>query len=112
MKKVELKDVNPYEAAGHFKMTALKLHGKEETGVQKFWMGLSHFLPQGGAEFAASPTEKIYFVLEGEVTIKTETEEIVLCPWDSIYIGPDEGRSIINNTNKPASMLVVINYPD
>ena len=112
MKKIELKDVKPYDAAKHFKMTALKLHGKEETGVQKFWMGLSHFLPEGGAEYDASPTEKIYFVLEGEVTVQTKTEEIVLRQWDSIYIGPDEGRSIINNTNKPASMLVVINYPE
>ena len=112
MKKVELKDVKPYDAAKHFKMTALRLHGKEETGVQKFWMGLSHFLPEGGAEYDESPTEKIYFVLEGEVTVQTKTEEIVLRPWDSIYIGPNEGRSIINNTNKPASMLVVINYPD
>jgi quercetin dioxygenase-like cupin family protein len=112
MKKVELKDVKPYEAPGHFKMTALRLHGKEETGAQRFWMGLSHFLPQGGAEFDASPLEKIYFVLEGEVTIKTEKEEIVLRPWDSVYIGANEGRSIINNTNRPASMLVVINYPD
>jgi quercetin dioxygenase-like cupin family protein len=112
MKKVELKDVKPYDAAKHFKMTALRLHGKEETGAQKFWMGLSHFLPEGGAEYDESPTEKIYFVLEGEVTVQTKTEEIVLGPWDSIYIGPNEGRSIINNTNKPASMLVVINYPD
>ncbi|MBW2065811.1 MAG: cupin domain-containing protein [Deltaproteobacteria bacterium] len=112
MKKVELKDVKPYDAPGHFNMTALRLHGKEESGAKKFWMGLSHFLPQGGAEFGATDTEKIYFVLEGEVTIKTEKEEIVLKPWDSIYIGPNEGRAIINNTNRPASMLVVINYPD
>ncbi|MBW1997254.1 MAG: cupin domain-containing protein [Deltaproteobacteria bacterium] len=112
MKKVEIKDVKPYDAPGHFNMTALRLHGKEESGAKKFWMGLSHFLPQGGAEFGATDTEKIYFVLEGEVTIKTEKEEIVLKPWDSIYIGPNEGRAIINNTNKPASMLVVINYPD
>ena len=112
MKKVELKDVKPYQAAKHFNMTALRLHGKEETGAKRFWMGLSHFLPEGGAEFDASPTEKIYFVLEGEVTIKTLHEEIVLKPWDSVYIGPDEGRETINRTNRSASMLVVINYPD
>jgi len=33
--------------AGYFNMTALKLHGKEETGTQQFWVGLSHFLPSG-----------------------------------------------------------------
>ena len=112
MKKIQLKDVKPYDAAGHFKMTAMRLHGKEESGAQKFWMGLSHFLPEGGAEMGSTPTEKIYFVLEGEVTVKTEKEDIVLGPWDSIFIGPDEKRSIINNTNRPASMLVIINYPD
>ena len=110
MKKIQLDQVKPYEAPGHSKMVALRLHGKEETGSQKFWVGLSHFLPGGGAEFAASPTEKVYFVLEGKVTVKTEKEEVVLGPWDSVYIAPNEGREIINKTNKPASMLVIINY--
>lgn len=112
MKKVEIANVKPYEAANHFKMVALRLHGKEETGAERFWMGLSHFLPGGGAEYDASPFEKIYFVLEGEVTIITDTEEIVLKKWDSIHISPGEGRKILNKTNLPASMLVVINYPD
>ena len=114
MKKIQLDRVKPYEAPGHFKMAALKLHGKEETGSQKFWVGLSHFLPGGGAEYAYtdSPTEKVYFVLDGEITVKSEKEEITLGPWDSVYIAPNEGREIINNTNKPASMLVVINCPD
>jgi len=112
MKKVTLAAVKAYEAPKHFKMTALRLHGKEETGAQRFWMGLSHFLPGGGAEYDESPVEKIYFVLDGEVTIKTPKEEIVLGPWDSIYIGPSEGREIVNKTNRPASMLVVITYPD
>ena len=107
-----LSDVKPYDAAGHFNMTALRLHGKEESGAQKFWMGLSHFLPEGGAEFASSPAEKIYFVLKGEITVKGKTEEVVLRKWDALFLGPNEGREVINNTNKPASMLVVINYPD
>ena len=84
----------------------------EETGSEKFWMGLSHFLPGGGAEYAYedSPTEKVYFVLDGEITVKTKKEEITLGPWDSVYLAPNEGREIINKTSKPVSMLVVINY--
>lgn len=112
MKKVELKDVKPYQAPKHFEMTALKLHGREETGANRFWMGLSHFLPAGGAEADASPTEKVYFVLDGEVTVKTKEETVILKAWDSVYIGPNEEREIINDTNKPASMLVVITYPE
>ena len=64
MIKRELKDCKPYDAAKHFNMTAIRLQGKEESGTQKFWMGMSHFLPGGGADYDESPTEKIYFVLE------------------------------------------------
>ena len=112
MKKVELKDVKTYEAPGHFGMTAMRLIGTEETGATKFWMGLSHFLPGGGAEYAYedSPTEKVYVVLEGELTVKTKKEELTLGPMDVLYLGPNEGREIINKTNKPVSMLVAINY--
>jgi quercetin dioxygenase-like cupin family protein len=112
MKKVSLPGVSPYAAPKHFAMTALKLHGKEETGASKFWMGLSHFLPGGGAEWDASPVEKIYFVLDGEITVKSAEEEVKLGPWDSLFIGAGEGREIINQSNRPVSMLVVINYPD
>jgi len=112
MKKIQLDQVKPYEAPGHFKMVALMLHGKEETESQKFWVGLSHFLPGGGAEYAYadSPTEKVYFVLDGEITVKSDEEEITLGPWDSVYIAPNEGREIINKTNKPVSMLAIISY--
>jgi len=110
MKKVQLDQVKPYAAPKHFNMVALKLHGVEETGIQKFWVGLSYFLPGGGAEYAYddSPTEKVYFVLEGEITVKSKTEEIVLGPMDSIFIAPFEGREIINKTNKVATVLVAI----
>lgn len=112
MKKVELKDVKPYQAPKHFNMASLKLHGTEETGATKFWMGMSHFLPGGGADYAYedSPTEKIYFVLDGEITIKSKTETFVLKKNDSIFIGPNEGREMINETNQVATVLVVINY--
>ena len=112
MKKIELKDAVQYEAPGHFDVSTMRLHGKEESGASKFMMGLSHFLPAGGCEMGASPTEKIYLVLKGEITVKTQTEEYVLGSMDSIFIGPDEERAIINNTNNPVSMLVVMNYPD
>ena len=51
MKKISLNDVKPYAAPGHFDMVAMRLNGTEETGAKKFWVGLSHFLPGGGAEY-------------------------------------------------------------
>jgi glyoxylate utilization-related uncharacterized protein len=112
MKKVSLNQVKPYAAAGHFAMTALRLSGKDETGAKKFWMGLSYFLPGGGAEYGYedSTTEKVYVVLEGELTVKTKKEEITLGPMDVLYIGPREGREIINKSNTPVKMLVAVSY--
>ena len=74
MKKVRLSDVKPYAAAKHFNMTAMRLQGKEETGIQKFWVGMSYFLPGGGAEWAYedNPNEKVYIVLDGEITVKNK----------------------------------------
>lgn len=112
MKKVELKDAKPYEAAGHFGMVALRLQHKETTGVESFWVGLSHFLPGGGAEMSAANFERVYIVISGEITVITEDgKEIVLRSLDSLYIPPGEKRAILNKTNMPATMLVIANYP-
>jgi glyoxylate utilization-related uncharacterized protein len=112
MRKVKLSEVSPYAAPGHFGMTAMRLSGQDETGAKKFWVGMSHFLPGGGAEYAYedSPTEKFYFVLEGEITVKSRTEVFTLGPMEGVFIAPNEGREIINNTNMPVTMLVAINY--
>ncbi|MPW24713.1 cupin domain-containing protein [Alkalibaculum sp. M08DMB] len=111
MKKVTFSEIKPYKAPLHFDCSTLKMHGLQETGIENFWMGLSHFLPAGGAEYAYedSPTEKVYVVLEGEVTVKSKTETIILKKWDSVFIAPFEGREIVNETNMPATMLVVVN---
>ena len=112
MKKVRLADVKPYAAPGHFDVSVLRLSGKDVTGAEKFWVGLSYFLPGGGAEYGYedSPTEKVYIVLDGELTVKTKKEEFTLGPMDLLYIAPHEGREIINKTNKTVTMLVAISY--
>jgi len=101
-----------YEAPGHFDVYGLRLQGFEVTKTRNFWMSISHFLPGGGCDYVATPIEKVYFVLEGEVTVKTEEGEVILKKWDSIYLAPDEARSILNHTNSPTTMLVAIPYPE
>ena len=112
MKKVAFADIKKFGTPPkHFNVVSGKFQGEAETGLKSFWMGMSHYLPGGGVEFsgADSAEEKVYFILEGELTVKTETEEFVLGHWDSLYIGPDESRSIVNNTSKPATMIIVVN---
>ena len=106
-----LDEAGPYEAPKHFDCTALRLQGWDASPAQAFSVGLSHFLPGGGCEHDATPLEKVYVVTEGEVTVVTDEGEATLGPYDSIYLAPNEARSIVNRTNRPASMLVVMPYP-
>ena len=111
MQVTRLGEARPYEAPKHFDCTALRLQGWEASDAQNFSVGLSHFLPGGGCELDATPLEKVYVVTEGEVTVITEAGEATLGPYDSIYLAPNEARSIENRTNRPASMIVVMPYP-
>jgi mannose-6-phosphate isomerase-like protein (cupin superfamily) len=112
MQVTRIADARPYDAPKHFDMRGLRLQGWEASDVEGFWVGLSHFLPGGGAELDATPLEKVYVVVDGEVTVTTEEGDTVLGPLDSCRLAPGEARSIVNRTNVPASMLVVMPYPE
>jgi uncharacterized cupin superfamily protein len=114
MKKRTLAEVKPYDPPVHFGAISLRLQGAEESGLTKFWVGMTHFLPGGGAEwdYENSPTEKVYYVLSGEITVKTKDGEATIKASDSLYLAPYEGRSMINKSNLPTTVLVSISYPD
>jgi len=112
MRVTRIEAARPYEAPKHYDMRALRLQGFDASPSENFWVGLSHFLPGGGAESDATPLEKVYVVLDGEVTVITDDGEQQLRPLDSCHLAPSERRSIENRTNRPASMLVVMPYPE
>lgn len=111
MEVTRLAEARSYDAPKHYDCRALRLQGWEASGTESFWVGLSHFLPAGGCERDVTPLEKVYVVTEGEVTVVTDAEEVVLGPYDSCRLAPNEARSIENRTNRPASMIVVLPYP-
>jgi quercetin dioxygenase-like cupin family protein len=101
-----------YDAPKHFDMRSLRLQGMDVSPAKFSWVGISHFLPQGGAEMDTSPLEKIYVVLEGEITVQLAGGEThTLRAFDSCYIGGGEARAIRNETNGVATMLVVMPHP-
>ncbi len=113
MKVTRFAEAKPYEAPKHYDMRGLRLQGWDVSDSANFWVGLSQFLPGGGAEMDSSPLEKVYVVQSGEVTIILENgEETVLGPNDSCFIGPNEAREIVNKGNHTAHMLVIMNYPE
>ena len=104
-------DAKPYDAANHRGVVGLRLQGFEEGGPANQWVGLSQFLPGGGAGPDSTPFEKVYVVLEGEMTVIIGGQETVLRKYDSCTIAANEVREIINRSNHICVLLVVIPYP-
>lgn len=101
----------PYSAPGHNGIAGLRLQGYEASDAQAFWVGVSQFLPGGNVERSATSLEKVYVMLEGELTFITGDGEQTLGAYDSCRVAPGEARTIQNRTNRPATMLVVMPYP-
>lgn len=104
-------EARPYEAPNHWGMVGLRLQGLEAGGPENQWVGLSQFLPGGGAGPDSTPFEKVYVVLDGEMTVIVDGKETVLRRYDSCTIAPGEVRKIENRSNHACTMLVVIPCP-
>ena len=101
-------EAKPYEAPNHRNYSSLRLFGAEAGGTQTLIVGLSHFLPGGGAGPDASPPEKVYIVLAGELTVIVGGKETVLKKYDSCVIGSNESREIINRGNEVCTIAVAV----
>ena len=62
----------------------------------------------GKAEKSASDNERVYMVLDGEITVTTDQGTAVLGPMDSVHIAPKEMRVVENRGNAVATMLVIV----
>jgi quercetin dioxygenase-like cupin family protein len=111
MQVKHLSEAKPYEAPNHRAYCSLRLFGLDAGGPKQFTVGVSHFLPGGGAGPDASPTEKVYYVLAGELTLIVGGKETVLKADDSCFIGANEKREIINRGNDVVTMLVAVSTP-
>jgi quercetin dioxygenase-like cupin family protein len=104
-------DAKPYEAPNHRGVVGLRLQGFEPDGPKNQWVGLSQFLPGGGAGPDSTPFEKVYVVLDGAMTVVVGGKETILGKYDSCTIPPNEVRELINRQNGVCTMLVVIPCP-
>lgn len=112
MRVTRLADARPYQAPKHFDVSALRLQGLEATPAGFCSVGLSYYLPGGKAEMSAGPQEKIYVVIDGELVVEIGGgEKTVLKPMDSCLIEAGESREVRNETNRTATLLVVMPLP-
>ncbi len=105
-------DAQSYEAPNHWDVKGLRLQGFADGGPENQWVGFSQFLPGGGAGPDSTPFEKIYVVIEGEMTLTIDGEVTTLGPMDSCTIPPGEERLLENRSNHVAKMIVVMPYPE
>ena len=111
MQVTKIGAARPYEAAKHHDVEAFRLQGFDASDAKAFWVGLSHYQPRGRAERDATSTEKVYVVLEGELTVITDEGEAVLGPFDSILLAAGEVRAVENRSDTVAKLLVLMEYP-
>ena len=94
----------------HDGMRCVRLQGHEAGPTDTVWIGVSRIDPGGGTSFDASPVEKLYVVLEGTVTLVNDAAEVELSQYDSCRLAPGEPRRLVNRTDRPASILLVMPY--
>ncbi|MCI8939714.1 MAG: cupin domain-containing protein [Dorea sp.] len=105
-----------YEAPGHFDCRTTRLHNPVDVNEGTVVMGLSHFLPGGGAEMAPANFEMVYYIVEGEMTVtlindEGKEEEYILQAGDSVHFGKGTQRASVNSGVVSAQMLTVMIKP-
>ena len=115
-KGTEGSSVYSYSAPGHYDCEPTRLHdngGSGANGVEggKMIMGITYFQPGGRTDYGANPLESIYYILKGEMTLKTEDGETVLKAGDSYHCVGGVAKSVTNTGSDVTEMLVCLLPP-
>ena len=115
-KGVEGSTIYTYSAPGHYESGPTRLHDIDGAGANdieggKLIMGITYFVPGGSTDFSANPLESIYYILTGEMTLKTEDGETVLHAGDSFHCVGGVTKSVTNTGTEVCQMLVVLQPP-
>jgi uncharacterized cupin superfamily protein len=100
-----------YFPPNHFQMGCVRLQGHEAGPSDTLWLGVSTLEPGGHTTSDASPVEKHYVVLDGELTVVTDEGETVLRKHDSCRLAPGEARALTNASAAIAVVLLAMPYP-
>jgi uncharacterized cupin superfamily protein len=80
------------------------------TGLQDFWVGVVNVLPGGGSNLNESTRQRVWVVLNGEMTFKTKEGEITLNPMESVWISANEEVETKNKTNMITTMMQIMTH--
>jgi quercetin dioxygenase-like cupin family protein len=97
-----------YFPSQHYQMQCVRLQGHEAGPSDTLWMGVSTLEHGGHTSLAASPLEKHYVVLQGEVVVSTGNDETTLYRYDSCRLAPGESRALRNDSAQAAMILLAM----
>lgn len=103
-------DAPQYFPDNHFSMRCVRLQGHEAGPAESLWLGVSTIEPGGYTTMSASPVEKHYVVLSGELVMQTDDGEVLLRERDSCRLAPNEGRALKNLSSEPVSVLLAMPF--
>ena len=103
-----------YVAPNHHGMRCVRLQGREAGPAVQLWLGVSTLEPGGHTTLEASPIEKHYVVLEGDLVVLGELDgvrtEASLAVHDSCRFAPGEKRQLVNRSGKLARVLLAMPF--
>ena len=105
---VRFSEAPRYDAPGHERMRMVRLQGREAGPADTVWLGVSTLEPGGCTTLDGSSVEKMYVVLAGEIIASNGDRDVRLGPWDSCRFSPNEKRQIRNESDRKASILLVM----
>ena len=108
MKVVRKNEGTHYDAPNHWGCWPMRQHGKDESGATKVWTAMVSFLPEGGGEDNGLPAERIYYVLQGQLTLKSGDQEVTLYEGDSVFCPAGEPGKYWNSGTTPGVNLIII----
>jgi quercetin dioxygenase-like cupin family protein len=112
MEIVKFADAPFYTAPNHDGVTSRRLQGGNASTADFAWVAHSEFPAGTVVPMDAGSFGKIYVVTEGTLTIEqADGTRQSLEPGDSILIPAGEARSIVNDSDIPAAIIVVTPPP-
>ena len=97
-----------YVAPAHHEVATRRLQGQDAGPTERFWVGLSYYLPGGGADESPTSEETVYVVLDGTLVVQADGQEEEIGPLDSVHLPKGTLRRVDNRSPRPATLLVII----
>lgn len=107
MRISRIADGELFAPVGHRDVQPIRLQGGSRTPTDALNVVLSHYAPGGVAELASQQIETVYVVTVGRLVFESDGRSTTCGPMDSVHLTVGTARTVRNDTDEPASMLVI-----